>query len=162
MASTAVITFDCGSAPVNIVIERTLAIPADRDTVIDGANRVTLDGRGVARIMSLSQAGYRSNPHGLTLQRIRLVNGRAEGTPVRVLVRPDGVRLRPVTGATLTGTVLTHSFLGPVTRITVRLAGSTDLVRVDVPSDRAADHPPAAEVGLDIDASAAMLAALPA
>ena len=90
-----------------------------------------------------------------------VVNGRAEGAPVRVLVRPDGVRLRPVTGATLTGTVLTHSFLGPVTRITVRLAGSTDLVRVDVPSDRAADHPPAAEVGLDIDASAAMLAALP-
>lgn len=95
LASTAVITFDCGSAPVNIVIERTLAIPADRDTVIDGANRVTLDGRGSARIMSLSQAGYRSNPHGLTLQRIRLVNGRAEGTG---FVPPDPVRPRCASG----------------------------------------------------------------
>ena len=91
-----------------------------------------------------------------------VVDGRPDGSPVRVLIRPDGLRLRGASDADLRGTVLTHSFLGPVTRITVRLAGSEDLVRVDVPSERAADHPAAAEVGLDVDASAAMLAALPA
>jgi len=91
-----------------------------------------------------------------------VVDGRTDGSPVRVLVRPDGLRLGSAgNGAALSGTVLTHSFLGPVTRITVRLAGSGDLVRVDVPSDQAGDHPAAAEVGLDVDPSAAMLAAPP-
>ncbi len=95
LASTSVITFDCGAAPVSIAIERTLVVPADRDTVIDGANRVTLDGRGSSRVMRLSQPGYRSNSHGLTLQRIRLVNGRAEGTG---FVAPDPVRPRCASG----------------------------------------------------------------
>ncbi len=114
---------------------------------------------GVAAGGSVLLAGGRRLPAAV-------VDGHPDGSPVRVLIRPDGVRLRAaeeaVTGADLLGTVLTHSFLGPVTRITVRLAGSEELVRVDVPSERAADHPAAAEVGLDVDASAAMLAALPA
>ena len=96
-------------------------------------------------------------PGGRTLP-AAVVAGHPEGAPVRVLVRPDGVRLGQADGG-LCGTVLTHSFLGPVTRITVRLAGSEDLVRVDVPSDDAARHPAASEVGLQVDPDAAMLAA---
>ncbi len=90
--------------------------------------------------------------------------GQAAGSTVRVLVRPDDLRLRLPTAADgaspdLLGTVLTHSFLGPVTRLTVKLADTQDLVRVDVPSDQAALYPGATLVGLDVDPAAAMLAA---
>jgi len=82
-----------------------------------------------------------------------------DGDPVRVLVRPDRLHLRrDADAAVLSGTVLTHSFLGPVTRITLRLDGSGDLVRVDVASAEAAAHPVAQRVGLDVDPAAAMLA----
>ena len=91
----------------------------------------------------------------------QVVEGRPDGSAVRVLVRPDGFRLGPAGSGVLAGTVLTHSFLGPVTRLTVRLADSGELVRVDVPSASAGEHPVASEVGLDVPPAAAMLAALP-
>ena len=91
-----------------------------------------------------------------------VVAGAPRGSAVRVLVRPDAVRIGPPDGAGLPGTVLTHSFLGPVTRLTVRLPATDDLVRVDVPSERAGDTPPGADVRLEVEASAAMLARTPA
>ncbi len=90
-----------------------------------------------------------------------VVGGTPEGAAVRVLVRPDGLRLVPAEQGDLPGTVVAHSFLGPVTRISVRLDGAADLVRVDVPSERAADVPAAARVGLAVDPGAAMLASAP-
>lgn len=89
VAQHAVVTFDCGAAPITIAISRSIDIAADRNTVIDGAHRVTLDGRNGARILSLVTAGYRSNSNGLTLQRIRLVNGKAPGLG---FVAPDAAR----------------------------------------------------------------------
>ena len=86
-----------------------------------------------------------------------VVDGRSGA--VRVLVRPDGLRMHPPGPAHLPATVITHSFLGPVTRVTVRLAGTDDLVRVDVASERAGDFPVAGEVGLEVPPGAAMLAA---
>lgn len=80
LAANAVVTFDCGSAPVVLPITETIALRADRDTVIDGGDLVTLDGGRRARIFSLARPGYRDNPFGLTLQRIRLVNGQAPGS----------------------------------------------------------------------------------
>ncbi|MGE3519683.1 MAG: hypothetical protein AB7J63_12100, partial [Vicinamibacterales bacterium] len=71
------ITFDCGPHPATIVVRSTVVVPADRDTVIDGGGRITLDGRHGARILSLEHEGYRTNRHGLTLQHIALINGRA-------------------------------------------------------------------------------------
>jgi putative spermidine/putrescine transport system ATP-binding protein len=50
----------------------------------------------------------------------------------------------------LTGNVLTQSFLGPVTRLSVRLDGGDQVVRVDQPSSRAADFPPGTTVALDL------------
>jgi len=90
----------------------------------------------------------------------QVVHGRPGGSAIRVLVRPDSLRLGAAGSGVLGGTVLTHSFLGPVTRLTVRLAGG-DLIRVDVPSARAGEHPVGMDVGLDVEPSAAMLAALP-
>ena len=88
-----------------------------------------------------------------------VVTGLPRGSAVRVLVRPDALRLRTDDGAALPGTVVTHSFLGPLTRLTVRLAGGEELVRVDVPSTAAEATPPGTRVGLDVQPSAALLAA---
>ena len=74
-----VVKFNCGPAPATIAISRTIDVPSARDTVIDGENRVTLDGGGNARIFSLVQLNYRTNTRGLTLQHITLRNGRAPG-----------------------------------------------------------------------------------
>jgi hypothetical protein len=77
--SNGVVKFNCGPAPTTIAISRTIDVPTARDTVIDGENRVTLDGGGNARIFSLVQLNYRTNTRGLTLQHITLRNGRAPG-----------------------------------------------------------------------------------
>jgi putative spermidine/putrescine transport system ATP-binding protein len=91
-----------------------------------------------------------------------VVAGARDGEPVRVLVRPSDLVLRPADdqAATLTGRVLTHSFLGPVTRLTVRLDGDEgQLVRVDTASEAATAHPPGSAVGLVVSPGAALLAA---
>lgn len=80
IASHAVVTFNCGAAPVTIPIARTIDVPTDRDIVIDGGHNVTLDGGGAVRILSLVRLNYRTSNYGLTLQRITLANGRATGT----------------------------------------------------------------------------------
>ncbi len=78
-----------------------------------------------------------------------------------MLVRPADLRLGAVGSGALAGTVVTQSFLGPVTRLTVRLSGE-ELVRVDTASENAAAYPPSTEVGLAVEPDAAMLAASPA
>ena len=80
LADHDVVTFDCGAAPATIRIGSEIAIRTDRDTVIDGGGRITLDGGGSTRILSLVRPDYRTNSKGLTLQHIALVNGKAAGT----------------------------------------------------------------------------------
>jgi predicted outer membrane repeat protein len=80
IASHSVVTFNCGANPVTIPISRTIDVPTDRNIVIDGGHKVTLDGRSTARILSLVRPTYRTNSNGLTLQRITLANGKAPGT----------------------------------------------------------------------------------
>ena len=80
IASRAVVTFNCGPSPVTIPVAAQISVPTDRNTVIDGGGKVTLDGGGVTRILSLMRLDYRTNSAGLTLQHIALVNGRAPGT----------------------------------------------------------------------------------
>ncbi len=87
-----------------------------------------------------------------------VVAGRPAGSAVRVLVRPGDLRVRTDGPGALTGTVRTHSFLGPVTRLGVVLPDSA-LVRVDVPSERASATPTGSAVELSVDPGAAMLAA---
>jgi putative spermidine/putrescine transport system ATP-binding protein len=79
-----------------------------------------------------------------------------DGSAARVLVRP--VDLRVADEGQLTGTVLTHSFLGSVTRLTVRLSDDA-VVRVDVPSGAAGGTPPGAAVRLAAESGAAFLGA---
>lgn len=75
------ITFNCGPNPVTIPVSAPLVTSATQDIVLDGQNKVTLDGQGVTRILVKP---FTPNSHidkslgnDLTLQNIRLINGRA-------------------------------------------------------------------------------------
>jgi predicted outer membrane repeat protein len=78
-----VVTFDCGG-PTTISIASEIAVPTDRDTVIDGGGTVTLDGGGSTRLLNFQSGDYRGNyggaQHKLTVQRITLTRAKASGT----------------------------------------------------------------------------------
>ncbi len=80
IAKGGIITFNCGSSPVTVPVTATLNIPTDRDTVIDGGQKVTLDGQNLFRIMSFDSANFQWNEHRLTLQHISLINGKTTPT----------------------------------------------------------------------------------
>lgn len=81
-----IVTFDCGAAPVSIAVTATLTPPVSKGSasavsvVIDGGNNVTLDGQNAARILSWTHDTWRTSEDTLTLQRLRLVNGKATPT----------------------------------------------------------------------------------
>jgi hypothetical protein len=79
-AKGGVITFDCGDAPVTLTVTSTLELPTDHDTVIDGGNKITLDGGGKVRILSWNSPDWQNNDNTLTLQHLVLANGKASGT----------------------------------------------------------------------------------
>lgn len=80
VAKGGVITFNCGPAVVTIPVTATLGLPTNRDTVIDGGGRITLDGRGAVRILEWNSPGWMTNTNALTLQHLTLINGKATGT----------------------------------------------------------------------------------
>ncbi len=80
VAKGGIITFDCGADPVTIPVTATLQLRTDRHTVIDGGNRVTLDGGHAVRILEWNSGNWQVNTNVLTLQHLVLVNGRASGT----------------------------------------------------------------------------------
>ena len=75
-----VITFDCGSGAVTIPVTATLNLPTNKNTVIDGGNKVTLDGGKAVQILRFDSADFRANNMGLTLQHITLINGKTTPT----------------------------------------------------------------------------------
>jgi hypothetical protein len=80
-----IITFDCGDNPVTILVTATLNLPTNKNTVIDGGRRITLDGGGAVQILSFNSANFQANDNGLTLQHIALTNGKktpAQAIPV--------------------------------------------------------------------------------
>ncbi|WP_280151375.1 choice-of-anchor Q domain-containing protein [Piscinibacter sp. XHJ-5] len=86
IASHPVVTFNCGATAATIRIAKTIELPTDRNIVIDGGNKVTLDGGATTRIFSAVRANYRTNANTITLQHITLANGKATGTQY---VAPD-------------------------------------------------------------------------
>ncbi|GAB2966035.1 ABC transporter ATP-binding protein [Saccharothrix stipae] len=99
---------------------------------------------------------------GVRLGPFRLDTAAADGLTgeVKVIVRPEDIGIGPHRGqadGALVGNVLTQSFLGPVTRLSVRLDGGDQVVRVDQPSSRAADFPPGTTVALDFAAGRLMV-----
>jgi hypothetical protein len=75
-----IITFNCGAAPITIAITATLMLPVDKNTVIDGAELVTLDGQGKNQILRFDSPGYRTNDFTVTLQHLAFVNGKTNPT----------------------------------------------------------------------------------
>ncbi len=75
-----VITFNCGSGAVTIPVTATLNLPVNKNTVIDGGNKITLDGGGAVRILSFNSPNWQATDFGVTLQHIALVNGKATPT----------------------------------------------------------------------------------
>ena len=75
-----VITFNCGSCPVTIPVTATLNLPTTKNTVIDGSNKITLDGRDAVQILRFDSADFQANTNGLTLQHITLIHGKTTPT----------------------------------------------------------------------------------
>ncbi len=71
------ISFDCGPDPVSIPIDVTLQLNPAVDTVLDGGELVTLDGLGLNRILHKDWHDPSLGDITITLQNIRLVNGKA-------------------------------------------------------------------------------------
>jgi hypothetical protein len=84
-----IITFNCGPALVTIPVTATLTPPTSNayakeppvDTVIDGGGKITLDGGKAVRIITWDHSGsWQVNNDTLTLQHIRLINGKTTPT----------------------------------------------------------------------------------
>jgi hypothetical protein len=80
VAKAGIITFDCGSAPVTIPVTATLNLSTSKNTVIDGGNKVTLDGGHAVGIMLLNGNSFQASETRLTLQHLALINGKTTPT----------------------------------------------------------------------------------
>jgi hypothetical protein len=90
VAAGGIITFDCGPAPVTIVMTATAKVRnASRQVVLDGGGRVTLSGGGKRRILYMdtcdaaqgwatSHCQDQATPR-LTVQKMAFVNGNSSG-----------------------------------------------------------------------------------
>ncbi len=78
-----VITFACGGA-ATITVAAEIAVPTDKDTIIDGGGLITLDGGNASRILHYNSGDYRGMyggaQHVLTVQNIAFAHGKATGT----------------------------------------------------------------------------------
>ena len=89
VAKGGIITFDCGSAPVVIPITATMDLPTTRNTVIDGGQKITLDGGGKVQILSFDNPDFQANETRVTLQHLRIINGAIAGSsPIPVAPSP--------------------------------------------------------------------------
>src|SRR5450631_1406120 len=78
-----VITFNCGGGAVTIPITATMNLPTTKNTVIDGGNKITLDGGHAVQILNFNGPDFQANNNGLTLQHIALINGKT--TPTQMI-----------------------------------------------------------------------------
>ena len=76
-----VITFNCGSGAVTIPITATMNLPTNKNTVIDGGDKITLDGGHAVQILNFNGPDFQANSNGLTLQHLSLVNGKTQPHP---------------------------------------------------------------------------------
>jgi len=95
---------------------------------------------------------------GVTLT-VEAARGRSRGARVLVLIRPETVDLVPANGGgpnTISGEVITQTFLGPVTRLKVHGSGGASLI-ADVATAKAATLPVGTKVDAVLPASGARL-----
>lgn len=80
VAQGGVITFDCGAAPFKLTITQTLVAPADKDTTLDGGDRIELSGGGTTQILRAMGSDFRKSDRVLTVQRLIMSGGRDMGS----------------------------------------------------------------------------------
>jgi putative spermidine/putrescine transport system ATP-binding protein len=109
---------------------------------------------GVTNSVEAKAEGQTVVINGVTLP---VTHDQPSGSDVRVIVRPEdiGVSTHDGTQGKIVGDVLTQSFLGPVTRISVRVG--EQILRVDQPSNTAAAYQPGTQVALDLSESRIMV-----
>lgn len=83
VAKGGIVTFDCGSAPATIPVTSTLALRIDEDTVIDGGNKITLDGGDAVQILRFDSPNFQATETRVTLQHLALVHGKQ--TPTQMI-----------------------------------------------------------------------------
>ena len=97
--------------------------------------------------------------YGGTRVAVDAVRGRTAGERVLVLVRPETVELgAAANGAALTGEVISHTFLGPVTRLKVALEQGE--MTADVSASRAESFPVGTRVAVGFPSGSARLLSL--
>jgi hypothetical protein len=93
------VTFDCGPGLVTIPVTATLTPPTSNayanqpplQIVIDGGGKITLDGQNAVRLLSWVHSGsWRVNQDTLTLQHLRLINGKTSPVDAIPPCGPDG------------------------------------------------------------------------
>ncbi|HEX3901578.1 MAG TPA: hypothetical protein VH853_01940 [Polyangia bacterium] len=75
-----VIIFNCGSDAVTIPITATMKLSISKDTVIDGGDKVTLDGGHAVQILNYNSPNFQATETRVTLQHLALVNGKTTPT----------------------------------------------------------------------------------
>jgi hypothetical protein len=80
VATGGVVTFNCGGATTTIALGQPLVAPIDRDTTIDGADRIVLDGQGSTQILRAFRGDFRTSDRVLAVQRLQMIRGRDVGT----------------------------------------------------------------------------------
>jgi hypothetical protein len=83
VAKAGVITFDCGSEAITIPVTATLNLSTKKDTVIDGGNKVTLDGGHAVQILNYYSANFQATETRVTLQHLTIANGKT--TPTKAI-----------------------------------------------------------------------------
>ena len=76
VAKGGIITFDCGVAAHTVTVTATLKLPINKNTIIDGGGRITLDGAGAVQIMRFDGTDWMKNANTVTLQHITLMGGK--------------------------------------------------------------------------------------
>jgi putative spermidine/putrescine transport system ATP-binding protein len=101
--------------------------------------------------------------HGGKRLQVAAARGRKQGERVLVLIRPESLELTAAgNGAgpnSLRGEIITHTFLGPVTRVKVSADGT--MLTADMPPARAAALPVGSHVSAQVPAEGAQLLSLP-
>jgi putative spermidine/putrescine transport system ATP-binding protein len=110
---------------------------------------------GVTNSVAAKAEGQTVVINGVTLP---TTHDQPSGSDVRVIVRPEDIGVSAHDGDSngkIVGDVLTQSFLGPVTRISVKVG--EQILRIDQPSNQAGAYQPGTQVALDLSESRIMV-----
>ncbi|WP_434441840.1 ABC transporter ATP-binding protein [Lentzea sp. E54] len=110
---------------------------------------------GVTNSVEAKAEGQTVVINGVT---VAATHDQPSGSDVRVIVRPEDIGVSGHDGdptGKIVGDVLTQSFLGPVTRISVRVG--EQVLRIDQPSNTASAYQPGTRVALDLSESRIMV-----